>query len=559
MRNLSIKAKISAIFAILLLAMGILGAVAITKMAVVNDQSTIIAENWLPSVKLTADMNTNTSDYRIAQGAHIMSTSDGDMTKAESDMEAVSAVLQENRKAYEPLISSDEERAIYEDFARKWQGYLTVSQKMIELSRQNANDQAAQLFKVESKTSFDDASASLLKLIALNQKGANDASLLGDEIYAESRMIVIGVVVLALVVMIGGGILLARGISLPIGRLQTVMSVLATGKLETAVPYVEQREEIGSMAKAVEVFRDSMIQARDLAAREQAEQARQVERGKRLEASVIQFDKVISEIVGSVSAAATELQSTAQSLTATAEETAQQSNAVAAAAEQMTQNVQTVSSATEELTASIREIGSQVTESTRIVGAAVTQASDTNETVTTLAETAQRIGAVVTLINEIAGQTNLLALNATIEAARAGEAGKGFAVVASEVKNLATQTAKATEEISGQVSAIQAATEASARAIGAITQTIARVNDISTAIASAVEEQGAATQEIARNVQEASTGTAEVSSNISGVTQASQQTSAGSTQVLTAASELAANSARLRMEVETFLQTVRAA
>jgi methyl-accepting chemotaxis protein len=223
----------------------------------------------------------------------------------------------------------------------------------------------------------------------------------------------------------------------------------------------------------------------------------------------------------------------------------------------MTQNVQTVASATEELAASIREIGNQVTESTGIISGAVEQAEDTNGKVRLLADAAQKIGDVVTLINEIASQTNLLALNATIEAARAGEAGKGFAVVASEVKNLATQTAKATEEIAAQVRAIQDSTDQSAKAIGEISHTINRVNEISTAIASAVEEQGAATQEISRNVQQASSGTAEVTSNIIGVTQASQQTSAGSSQVLSAASELARNGERLRSEVEDFLKTVR--
>ena len=355
------------------------------------------------------------------------------------------------------------------------------------------------------------------------------------------------------------GYAIVRDTSRSIAGMTGAMSGLASGDMTVEVPGVGRRDEIGEMAAAVKVFKDNMQEASRLAAAQAAEQARQIARGEKLAAAVADFDKTITEIVGSVSSAATELQSTAQSLSATAEEASQQSNAVAAAAEQMTQNVQTVASATEELSASIREIGNQVTESSRIVGNAVTQADDTNAKVKALAEAAQRIGAVVTLINEIAGQTNLLALNATIEAARAGEAGKGFAVVASEVKNLATQTAKATDEIAGQVRAIQDATSSSAQAIDGIAQTINRVNEISTAIASAVEEQGAATQEISRNVQEASSGTAEVSSNISGVTQASQQTSAGSTQVLSAASELAKNGERLRQEVESFLQTVRAA
>ncbi|MBL9035952.1 MAG: HAMP domain-containing protein [Rhodospirillaceae bacterium] len=383
-----------------------------------------------------------------------------------------------------------------------------------------------------------------------------------DEILASATMIrniMIGVGLAVLAVFVGIGLFGVRSVTRPLAELTEAMRVMAGGNYDTQIPATERPDELGDMAKAADFFRGKLIEGRDLAATQAAEQERQIERGKRMEAAVTKFDEVITEIVGSVSSAATELQSTAQSLSATAEETSQQSNAVAAAAEQMTQNVQTVASATEELTSSIREIGNQVTESTRIVGTAVTQAEDTNGKVKTLAEAAQKIGDVVTLINEIAGQTNLLALNATIEAARAGEAGKGFAVVASEVKNLATQTAKATEEISGQVRSIQEATETSAQAIEGIAQTINRVNEISTAIASAVEEQGAATQEISRNVQEASSGTAEVSSNITGVTQASQQTSAGSTQVLSAASELAKNGERLRQEVESFLHTVRAA
>jgi len=383
-----------------------------------------------------------------------------------------------------------------------------------------------------------------------------------DEILASAATIrnyIVGVGLFVLAVFVAIGLFGIRSVTRPLASLTGAMRTMADGNYDIQVPATVRPDELGDMAKAADFFRGKLIEGRSLAAAQAAEQARQIERGKRMEDAVTGFDKVITEIVGSVSSAATELQATAQSLSATAEETSQQSNAVAAASEQMTQNVQTVASATEELSASIREISNQVTESTRIVGNAVTQADDTNAKVKALAEAAQRIGAVVTLINEIAGQTNLLALNATIEAARAGEAGKGFAVVASEVKNLATQTAKATDEIAGQVRAIQDATSSSAQAIDGIAQTINRVNEISTAIASAVEEQGAATQEISRNVQEASSGTAEVSSNISGVTQASQQTSAGSTQVLSAASELAKNGERLKQEVESFLQTVRAA
>ncbi len=372
-----------------------------------------------------------------------------------------------------------------------------------------------------------------------------------------TRNIILMVGFVALLVAVAIGFFGARAITGPLAALTRIMGDMAGGNYSVTVPATSRKDELGDMAQATEQFRGKLIEGRALSEQQAAEQERQIVRGRRMEEAVAKFDKAIGVVVEGVSAAATELQSTAQSMSATAEETAQQSNVVAAAAEEMTQNVQTVASATEELSASISEISNQVTESNRIVSEAVSQADATNDKVKTLSEAAEKIGDVVTLINAIAGQTNLLALNATIEAARAGEAGKGFAVVASEVKNLAMQTAKATEEIGGQVRAIQQSSESSAAAIQGITQVISRVSEISTAIASAVEEQGAATQEIARNVQQAAAGTSEVSANIGGVTEASRETSLASGQVLTAASELAKNGAMLRQEVESFLHIVR--
>jgi methyl-accepting chemotaxis protein len=381
-----------------------------------------------------------------------------------------------------------------------------------------------------------------------------------DEIFAPvttTRNIILGVGFAALLIAGLVGFFGARSITRPLAALTHIMRVMADGEYNVTVPATSRKDELGEMAQATEQFREKLIEGRDLAVQQAKEQERQIERGRRMEAAVTKFDQAIGVVVEGVSAAATQLQSTAQAMSATAEETANQSQVVAAAAEEMTQNVQTVASATEELSASISEIGNQVVESNRIVGDAVTQADTTNERMRTLAEAAEKIGDVVTLINAIASQTNLLALNATIEAARAGEAGKGFAVVASEVKNLAMQTAKATDEIGGQVKAIQDSSHSSATALQGITKIISQVNEITTAISSAVEEQRAATQEISRNVQQAAAGTGEVSSNIGGVTEASQQTSHASHQVLTAAAELAKNGATLRQEVETFLHVVR--
>jgi len=297
---------------------------------------------------------------------------------------------------------------------------------------------------------------------------------------------------------------------------------------------------------AISVYQDAMLMERQ-------------KQQDKITAAIRDFDSQMKIVLNTVGGSATNLQSAANALAASAEESTQQSTAVAAASEEASTNVQAVASATEELTSSVREIGRQVTESTRIAGTAVEQASRSGTTIQGLAKAAQRIGDVVELISGIAGQTNLLALNATIEAARAGEAGKGFAVVASEVKALAEQTAKATGEIGQQILAIQEATRESVGSIQEIGTTIASVNEIATAIAAAVEQQGMATAEIARNVQEAARGTQEVSGNISGVSQSASETGQTATRLLSSANELSQQSETLRGQVESFFQAIRAA
>ena len=353
--------------------------------------------------------------------------------------------------------------------------------------------------------------------------------------------------------------LTTRSIAPPLQSMTNVMGKLAGGEFTIDIPATQRRDEVGQIAKAVLVFKENMIKARDAAKREAEEQKAREVRVQKIDGLTRDFDSDVSLVVKTVASATTEMQATASSMTATAEETSRQATAVAAAAEQASTNVQTVASASEELSSSITEISRQVSESARIAAQAVEEAQHTNTTVQGLADAAQKIGDVVKLINDIAGQTNLLALNATIEAARAGDAGKGFAVVASEVKSLANQTAKATEDIATQINAIQSATQNAVGAIQGIGKTIGAISQIATTIASAVEEQGAATQEIARNVQQAAAGTREVAATIAGVTEAAGQTGSVAGAVRTAAEELSQQSAVLNAQVARVVADIRAA
>ncbi|MBR1166252.1 methyl-accepting chemotaxis protein [Bradyrhizobium liaoningense] len=468
----------------------------------------------------------------------------------------------ENRARMEKL------RSLAADYTKAAQQIATVRAEALAASGADGASRAAKLNEEAIRIAREVTLPIAAQLDALIEQIADYAKQKSEENNAaataemrSSEQVGMLVGALAMLVLVCSWLMSFLTIARPIRALTIAMDKLAGGDFSVVLPGLGRKDEVGGVAAAVEKFKIVSEQK----AREEAEakirqdQLAAAQRKAEMHKLADSFEAAIGEIVDTVSSAATELEASASTLTATAARGQEVTTMVAAASEEASTNVQSVASATEELSSSITEISRQVQESARVAGDAVNQARTTTDRVGELSAAAARIGDVVELINTIAGQTNLLALNATIEAARAGEAGRGFAVVASEVKALAEQTAKATGEIGQQIASIQTATEHSVGAIKDISHTIERLSEISSTIAAAVEEQGAATQEISRNVQQAATGTHQVSSNITDVQRGASETGSASTQVLAAAQSLSSDSSRLKLEVGKFLGTVRAA
>jgi methyl-accepting chemotaxis protein len=560
--KLSIRAKIISVVAFLLLMMAGMGLLAVRNMRAINASTVDITTNWLPSVRVLGELRAGVITYRNVVREHMLGETIEEKDSAEKILQGVIDGNSKVRQSYEPMITSPEERALYNDWSRNWDEYKKGTQEVMKLSRKDPGHFPHDAHELNSKTVNKigiDSDSILKKDIDLNNTGADKAAADAADNY-NSALLMLGII-LGVAIIAGAAVsyFMIRDISNGISSIVKPMQALGQGDLSVEIPHRGEKTEIGAMADVLQVFKEALIakKAADEAAARDAEA--KIERGRRVDNITRDFEQMIGEIVGTVSSASTQLEASAGTLSATAARSQQLSTTVAAASEEASTNVQSVASATEELSSSVNEISRQVQESARMASDAVGQARSTTDRVSELSKAATRIGDVVELINTIAGQTNLLALNATIEAARAGEAGRGFAVVASEVKALAEQTAKATGEIGQQINGIQAATQDSVNAIKEISGTIEKLSEISSTIAAAVEEQGAATQEISRNVQQAAQGTQQVSANITDVQRGATETGSASSQVLSAAQTLSGDSGRLKSEVSKFLTNVRAA
>jgi methyl-accepting chemotaxis protein len=554
----SISAKLFAIVSFLFVMIATIGGFAFLQMRTINMVAQDIHAQWLPSVRWVGEMRVQSARFRAVLRDHLI-VPDSERADVDKNLAARKADFEKAAKAYQSLISSPAERELADQMEKQWQSFSSASVDVQSLANKGDIAGAKDVNANKVVPIGRAMDATLAKLVEISDKGADAAGHSAEAAYSSAIRLMAAILGGAIVLGLGAAIYMVRDIRRGIGSILKPMGQLTDGELGVEIPHQGETTEIGLIASALQIFKDALIakKASDDTAR--ADTAVQAARAQRISVATGDFEAMISDMVGSLASASTELEASATTMTKTSDMTMSLSNSAASASRAVTENIQAVAAATEEITSSVNEIGRQVHESNRIAGTAVTQAQKTDASIAKLSLAASRINDVVKLITEVAAQTNLLALNATIEAARAGEAGRGFAVVASEVKALATQTTKATAEIDAQVADMQSATADTVAEIREISSTIMLISEVSSAIAAAVEQQGAATQEIARNVQQSAQLATQVASEVTEVSQGSSETSSASGQVLTAAQSLAGESDRLKSQVDKFLNTVRAA
>ncbi|HVI51134.1 MAG TPA: methyl-accepting chemotaxis protein [Candidatus Sulfotelmatobacter sp.] len=559
LNNLSILGKIRLIVGLMVLVATVIGGIGLFTLNGYSDMLDRM-ENLSARAVLCEKVNGLVMAVVTDSRGIYMSRSPEEVEKFSKSLLASLDKIKARREDWRKLVPALET----DEFTRMSQSidqFIDYRNQMVEIGRAKGVDAAREMGDNDSNRTNRQALNKAIE--ALTDRYTQEIHTSNDAMDAfQNKSVTISLVILLGGVVIGGVVasMIGKGsISKPIDAVTDCMERLRQRDFTVEIPGQGRGDEIGRMAEALANFRDALRQNEEmLAAQEQARQDRE-RRSQRVQNLTDGFNRQVGVIIQGVAGATSELEKTAAVMARVVERTAEKATIVSSAAQEAATNVQTVAAAAEELSASIAEISRQTSEANLVAGQAADRSREANEGIRTLAIAADRIGEVVNLINDIASQTNLLALNATIEAARAGEAGKGFAVVAGEVKNLANQTGRATEEITGQVSEVQSSTRDAVSMIGAIGETIAKVSEISSAIASAVEEQGAATQEIARNVQQASEGTAEVTANIVGVREAVQETDAAADSVSHAVHELESRASELRQLITGFLSDVQAA
>jgi len=561
MKNQSIGRRLLFVFALMAAAQAIVAAIGLRGFSLSNDDLLEVYQERLMPVSQLARINdlTHTSIEQLTI-AVIARPSPQNVQKyidrVEGNLKEIDGLVQD----YTRHVAANEDKKLLDEWSSK---RATLVEKGIKpaiaaLKAQKFDDAEDTVLGVAVKQ-FAAVQQDFDAIVANELRNAEATYHAADHRYDFTRYLTIGAVLLALAMCAVIAIYVSRSVSKPLAAMTAAMRRLAEGNLDVAIAATDRSDEVGQMAGAVQVFKQNAIDARRLGDEQAAEQARKQQRQAAIERYIAAFETAVRGSLEVLASAASEMRATSESMSTIAEETTAEAKTATSAGEHASLNVQAVATATEELSSSVGEIGRQVEQSSQVAERAVGEASNTNATVKGLSDAAQKIGDVVKLISDIASQTNLLALNATIEAARAGDAGKGFAVVASEVKSLATQTAKATEDISAQIAAMQSATTGVVQTIQHVGTTIGTMNQIATTIASAVEEQGAATQEIARSAQEAAKGTEQVASAIAGVNQATAETGKAASQVLTSADALGKQAETLRADIDTFLGKIRAA
>jgi methyl-accepting chemotaxis protein len=559
LKNMTIRARIIAAFALILAGTIGLGLFSVMRLGAVNAVTNDLSSNWLPTANVLGDLSQNFEQLRARQGQALLAP-EGDRHTWLKRIDDSQAIIDANLKTYEPMVTDGKEQELATAIKTHMATYQTKSDELDEIARRGDMATAAPLYINEMQVLANDVRNAIRADRKFQLDQGNLAAADGIKLGKDATTLIYVALALTSAFCVVVGWVMINGISKPISFMSEIMKKLAAGDTHVKTPNLGEPNEIGDMAASVEVFKEGLIRNRALEAdatraREDAEASRK----KTMNELADQFESAVGGIVQMVSSAATEMQATATQLTSTAQETSAQAVAVSAAAEEAGTNVTSVAGSAEELGASVNEISRQVQHSLEKAREAVSEADKTAGIVNELVQAAESINGIVEMITGIASQTNLLALNATIESARAGEAGKGFAVVASEVKQLAGQTSKATSDISAHISSIQSTTQRAVEAITGISATIRDINDSSATISAAVEQQGAATSEIVQAVNQASMGTSDVTSTIVGVARQAEETGAGASQVLSASSELARQAETLRIEVQNFIQRVRAA